>query len=254
MSVDNVFAFNDGLTLPVGDRLELVSLVDSSPCQSTRIFRASVPVTPPSQCCPLIEIAEFLSSDEGDDEDDETTEGHDLYAPDFSGDEDDDVDVDNLSVLLHCGNSVGFPNHHRSEEYGQPQDPDSSQVSITYYRALTKPQDPDSHHVAIPYYMALTKLATSMRLSEETRSVIKLQRRVLRDVYGHLDTDSSLLCGTGSGAASDYEASRNALMLYICDAMEQATKIAIADALYSTVMQEERQDDVAFSDYHTYYS
>jgi hypothetical protein len=47
-----------------------------------------------------------------------------------------------------------------------------------------------------------------------------LQRRVLRDVYGHLDTDISLLCGTGSGAASDYEVSRNAIMSYICDAME----------------------------------
>jgi hypothetical protein len=204
ISVDNVFAFNDdpmdfesddGLMLPIVDGLELVSLVDSTPCQSTRMFHASVLVTPPRQCCPIIEIAEFLSSDEDDDEDDETTVCEDLAAPDFS------VNEDDLSFLLHYSDSVGFPNHHQCEDYGQP-------------------QDPDSHHVANTYYMALTKLATSMRLSEETRSCIMLQRRVLRDVYGHLDTDISLLCGTGSGAASDYEVSRNAIMSYICDAME----------------------------------
>jgi hypothetical protein len=192
------FERDNGLILPVVEGLELVSFMDSTPCQSTRMLHASVPVTPPRQCRQMFEIAEFSCSSSctssSDDEGDETLPESDLDAPDFSDDEDD------LSFLLYCGDGVRFPSHRRVQDLRQPLDPDSRQLAVTYY-------------------CALTKLATSMRLSEETRSGILLQRRVLYDVYGHLDTNDSLLCG--SGAASDYQVSRNALMSYICDAMEQ---------------------------------
>jgi hypothetical protein len=216
--------------------LEELSFMHSTSYHSTRLFQASVPVTPPKQCRQIIEVATFpyCSSD------DDTNAGGDLGVPDFSSDEDDDYDQS-----FYLDKCLGSQERSRFQNFFEPQnriyrqvtnqDNDDDDLPCSVYnhehsrgfhsdrrvQDLGQPLDPDSRQVAVTYYCALTKLATSMRLSEETRSGIMLQRRVLHDVYGHLDTNSSLLCGTGSGAASDYEVSRNALMSHICDAMEQ---------------------------------
>jgi hypothetical protein len=185
------FESDEGLMLPVvKGGLALEPFMDSTRCQTTRMIHASVPVTPPRQCRQIVQMADFSCSSS-------FSSFSSFFCSSCSSSSDEGDEPPPESDL-----DESFPSTRRSKDCSQPQDPDSRQVAITYYTALTK-------------------LATSMRLSEETRSGIMLQRRVLYDLYGPLNTNHSLLCGTGSGAASDYEVSRNALMSYICDAMEQ---------------------------------